>query len=654
VIQELDPFPRSAQFQQLQTVYHEVKYEMQEYTLEEEIENFLTAGKCGQEDRTEGLIHLRSLLSTKKLELKRLYDGLNLLRGFSEDCSQSCLHNLICELIRLASKGTEEAVKCLGELGPCNLTTLVLKPEQTFEANEPLKAMYKKKIQLLTDYLVDQNNTVAIAAATALYYLLQTKEGLTVLQTVDGKDYLVPFISAKGKIKSCIPTIKETEFVKKLEDDEIWCPSVPCDYKKWLSTLVCTILETVSYGNEYLNPLTELCKFKDEFAAELLPCLVYLVLSSKNTKCVELISNKIDFFFAKHFELRVNTQSSQDSARNLVISMNKKSVHCMLNVVQFVRTQEHGMKLKQKLLSDLNYLHVAHAALFCSSYFSSIFYSELWGMDRKSALVRRKLAGSIDELCDDSEDGKALHEILLQSYKNIGDPDAVYGCGMSRLLDLQSRVWYFEHCDKWNRVMLMQDMGVGAAPYGMALALQQSGLHQLLHSYLGVQQQSEEVKAMQYDCCWRLNQWDLPMSTTSDSIQQLGSVAAYEVHHYTALKALTAENYVRIQNDLLHARKHVMQLLANTRLESSKNVYDSLSKLQSLQELEDFSGIMQEGRFTNEVLNKWKLQDAIPYGEFQYIEPILNQRACLIGIGLKIEENPSSKLIHQFNCYYSQ
>ncbi|KAF4528155.1 hypothetical protein B566_EDAN016919, partial [Ephemera danica] len=643
VIEKLDPFPNGEKFQQLQTVFHEVKYGMQEYSLEDEIEHFLNAGTSGQEDRTEGLVHLRGQLSTRKPELKRMYSHLALLRGFSEECELSVLHKLISELVRLASGGSQEAAKCLGELGPCNLTTLVLKPEQTFEADDPHMAMCTTKINHLLEYIVDPNHCVATTASEALYSLLQTKEGLAALNTLQCKDYLIPFVSVKGKAKSITPTIKEHVFVENLDDDNIWCPSVPCNYKKWLSSLVCSILDTISYTPQYLEQLKTLCRCKENFASELLPCLVYIVLASKTKMCALIVCKKIDYFFARHYEVRGTAQSSQESVRNNLVCLDKKSVRCMLNVVQFVRIQEHGFRPSQKLLSHLNYLHVAHAALFCSSYFSSIFYAELWGMERKSAVTDRHCTRSIDEVCDSSEEGKSLHEILLQSYKNIGDPDAVYGCGMSRLLDPQSRMWYFEHCNKWDRVMLMQDMGVGAAPRGMAMSLQQSGLHQLLRSYLGVQQQSEEVKAMQYECCWRLGQWDMPTSSDQES------VGPYEVHHYAALNALRAGNFVRLQREVEQARRHVMQSLVTTSLESSMNVYESLGKLQSLQEVDDFSCMMQTNRFSIQVLEKWKQQDDIPAGEFQYVEPILSQRACLIGIALKMDDFASvaERALHQ-------
>lgn len=41
----------------------------------------------------------------------------------------------------------------------------------------------------------------------------------------------------------------------------------------------------------------------------------------------------------------------------------------------------------------------------------------------------------------------------MQSYKSIGDSDAIEGCGSSYLLTLSSRTQYYQLLRKWDRVM---------------------------------------------------------------------------------------------------------------------------------------------------------------------------------------------------------
>merc|ERR1712136_242007 len=82
--------------------------------------------------RSEVVRKLSYMLRNHRSEVYNMIVGLEQGRGFSEDASTSTLHNLVTRLLRLSfSKDhdiSEEANDCLGELGPINLSTLVLTP----------------------------------------------------------------------------------------------------------------------------------------------------------------------------------------------------------------------------------------------------------------------------------------------------------------------------------------------------------------------------------------------------------------------------------------------------------------------------------------------------------------------------------------------
>lgn len=102
-IELLDPFPQEEKFVEMRDVYDRVR-QGKVYKLEDVISRFLKTsilmGSTG--NRIEGLKHLKIELSTKKFELKELYGRLQDLRGFSEDCEKSILHQLICVLVKLS------------------------------------------------------------------------------------------------------------------------------------------------------------------------------------------------------------------------------------------------------------------------------------------------------------------------------------------------------------------------------------------------------------------------------------------------------------------------------------------------------------------------------------------------------------------------
>jgi hypothetical protein len=83
-----------------------------------------------------------------------------------------------------------EASRCLGELGPADLTTMILKPEQSqnFQGNEfqnnPMLMFTSCVLRAAVDCLVDENISVVEAASAALYKILAFREGQQVIGNI--------------------------------------------------------------------------------------------------------------------------------------------------------------------------------------------------------------------------------------------------------------------------------------------------------------------------------------------------------------------------------------------------------------------------------------------------------------------------------------
>lgn len=103
----VDPFPASPQFDIIRGVYLEATPPPATSSLENEIRHFLSSGGAVG-SRTEGLRYLKSQLAKNKPQLKQLYEELQTVRGFSEDCQRSILHRLICQLVTLALSADSE------------------------------------------------------------------------------------------------------------------------------------------------------------------------------------------------------------------------------------------------------------------------------------------------------------------------------------------------------------------------------------------------------------------------------------------------------------------------------------------------------------------------------------------------------------------
>lgn len=90
----------------------------------------------------------------------------------------------------------------------------------------------------------------------------------------------------------------------------------------------------------------------------------------------------------------------------------------MLDVIHFIRLQQNISADKRITDMDLNYLHVAQAAQFCSAHFTSILYAELWCYNKMdgSMISSQNGLSLLGFLCEneqkDLETTSALQNIL--------------------------------------------------------------------------------------------------------------------------------------------------------------------------------------------------------------------------------------------------
>lgn len=129
-----------------------------------------------------------------------------------------------------------------------------------------------------------------------------------------------------------------------------------------------------------------------------------------------VLSKQFKNFFSNHWNYNYKITNSQSSTSD-VITQNRASVQCMLNVVHFLRMQRTCVDRKLAEF-ELNYLHVAQCAQFCRAHFTSILYLELWcyeKLDDKMVSSQSDMS-SFDIICNTEEQdiSLALQNILRQ------------------------------------------------------------------------------------------------------------------------------------------------------------------------------------------------------------------------------------------------
>ncbi|XP_076280983.1 serine/threonine-protein kinase tefu isoform X5 [Lasioglossum baleicum] len=224
--------------------------------------------------------------------------------------------------------------------------------------------------------------------------------------------------------------------------------------------------------------------------------------------------------------------------------------------------------------------------------------------------------------------------------KLAGDSDAIRGTGSSHLQDHSTRIQHY----------LAQDVelsfGNMSVNKEIAYGPHQSGFQNLLDNMIyAMSTHNEKVdEDIQYECAWRLGNWNFSVINQAQSDCKLKSQIVesdYHFYHYQALKYFHEGNEIGIQNAIGNARISIVKALKNISLESSKTVYEKLMQLQLIREIEELSSAKPDEH--EKVLQKWQQQDISNFNELQYIEPILTQRTIMYQINNALVDSVQMK-----------
>ncbi|XP_024081635.1 serine-protein kinase ATM-like isoform X2 [Cimex lectularius] len=601
-VENLDPLPNSDVFLTLK------KSQNTKDSLKDVIKNFLAAGSQNLDPsyRTEGLEHLCQQLIVKKDELAKFYEELRMSRGLSEDCAQSLLHRLIISLIQLTTSNNSEitkcAAQCLGEIGPCNLTTLVLKPES--QSQPP--SFCSKVISLLIPLLVNNDPELVSSTASALIALMKTKEGHQVKDSLQRteKCYISPFVSKSSKQKSsyCV----EMHEQKLKESLHLWCPDyIYLLHAEWVRGLTSSILNAFTKEESFLRLLIPIVDTQVHIAEELLPYLVYMILKHQEN-FISQIEHKINDFFKKHFNMAHGIGTQVEDTKSVNIYMNRASIQCMLRVINFYRQQEAMSEIKLSKKLGLDYLYIAQAAQFCKAYFTSILYAELWAEQILSDFQIPEDLSNLSPLEKISqykpEEAIILQKLLWEGYKEIGEFDAVYGCGDIHLVETSGRIKFYSQMGLWSKVIEQCELSQDPAfTQDLVDALRMSGK-------FTIAKQVANDKS-DYECAWRLGDWSLNLPKEEN----------YSGLLYGALKAIHNQDKITACQLVDSARVLVVNSVEHASLEVANNIYQPLSRLRALRELEVSCENNGELQWKNEENGRWV--------DF---EPIYYQRGMLM------------------------
>ena len=626
---------------------------------------------------------------------------------------------------------SRKANLCLGELGPINLSTLVLKPsaqiqnQRKFSADKANYEPIQKLIQSLATFLLHHSNTTVHAASQALKHVLATSAGKTALDNFSTEgNQILPFLSpftnslssatidknaiSKSAVDASIdPHIDLEYFDIHVNNQDIWChfkPSYGLDskakdrvsYGNWLRDLVTSLLECMTkkrFGQYELSPvlgrhLLPLCREEPDFCENILPDLILDILSKhyhddpKNIRHV--LSKYICTFLEKHYQYMYETIEDRKGEKQAPYT-NMKCVQIILAVIEYLRMNNipkpsnEGIKSNKNAgiggqtttvwqnnfwLLDINYLHVARAALDCSSYFAACLYCDLWCQQIKenNQGIEHEFASnifnvSLVDMLQNTFDGDShmmveverCQSILFEAYSKLGDNEAIYGCGSNRLFNKASRVLNTAMEKKNLEAFSMYDRLIQAekgGDSGLMESLLRSGCYHTLHEY-AKSKHSERVnlndqKKYQYECAWRLSKWD-DIEDFQPNNSELFTDLLPQYRHSAFQDVFLHKDLEAFQDNISLASKSVSSMISFNVEDSNHKVKAETSPVSILKGLTYLRGLNEAIDLTEltrntcsrdsiiKIFNRFEEVDRdLIETDFSYVEPIWTQRQVLL------------------------
>ncbi|XP_076466353.1 serine-protein kinase ATM-like [Babylonia areolata] len=616
-------------------------------------------------------------------------DGQQFTNMMSDSQGSKRASQVICELLRLTQSPMTvvagEAGRCLGAIGPLCLKTASLPRPQlssglslalsVYEGSPSEKYCYV--FHSLHQYLVDPSMEVVQTVSVTLKKLLATTAGVQF--STDYKDklanrdylfqYLHPFRASRHS-KTPPSSGKDgslQQFHDQLSSQMVW-EGEDGDHAGWIRALCVALLQSGAVADSILSLLQPVCLLKTEFCEMLLPYLVHEILSGEVAEHKTLLSQRIAGFFRTHCDLSAsNSARLTPEKQPKSVCMNKESVLAMLRVVTYLRTQKRPEKRPKHIVTawdnnfwlDLDYLDVAWAAHNCAAHFSALLFAEIWWDAHRQSDQSTQNSGHSESSSStpssqtstafsesSSDDRGGLQTLLREALRCIGDPDAVYGCGVGSLPDPASRVETYLHEKQWEKAVVTLDIQMQQPSPSTQLqllkAVQRCGGDYLLGVCLQGFEDSPQadITELQYAAAWKAGQWDLDVPSISESS------APFHQSLYSCLHAVRDDQPSMALRILDHSRQNLLRTF-DVNMESCRSVYPLLSQLQCLRQFERLTSAFARGKKSEELgslLHNWQKEEThTERGDFEFLEPVYSLRVAAVRLLSSCKAHPDAQ-----------
>lgn len=563
-VAKIDRFPMG--FAELRSYQRDIKYSMKDFTLTDEIEYFLSV----KNRKVEGLKELSEHLVDKKAELKTLFDEVQ-VRG-NESLLCQLLHSLI-SYIQLPSDDQRavEAIKCLGEIGSHNLSKIAFNADDTIiyqniaSVQHCQKFFCHKFLNHMEELLLHSDPKVFEAASQACHHIFLTLSS----QGYPDNPLLRPFQHTNEKEIHLFYVVPKIDKLCDIDIKKFFENNKTIAYENWLRELCIMMMKFA--GDKVLSLIPSLpLSIAEDINSQMFQVLVYYDREEVN---MELLKG-INFFFSECNEALNYKKKTNEG----LIFIDKRAIREMLKFTEVIRIfVQNKTKSNMSQVSNLNHLHIAKAAKHCEASFTAIMYSEMWAQAELDKDEKKTFKISIEN--------KTLKDVMNNSYSAIGIKDAAdifldpFANRSAYLLNMQQ-----------NFQLLLETESENTSD--LAKICYEIGLYHLMNKF--TDQTKDQDKSKQYDCLWRLCQWDVVVETEQELKDENGLDldGEFNKYHYLGLQCLKNGDELGTNGAIDKARNIILQLLSQQSLECTKTLYKYMEMSHRLVQIEDFTKVI--------------------------------------------------------------
>lgn len=439
-------------------------------------------------------------------------------------------------------------------------------------------------LELLNNYLVEPNIQIIKLAVRTLQSILCTESGKKAYSKLDEetKLYLQPFSKQLPTKKNTFESMQVDNFEVDSLTDELFSTNNK-NHDEWVCSVTSHLIHCDSVKDEVIKQCARMCSVKATFAEHLLPLVLFNISQYDHTKYCNRLATLLETHVLR------NKLSNPRTVRLLLSTL----ILLLRNTRENIKKEGAPKKKKSIPARNIDYwlpmksTLIAQAALRAGAYHTAHLFVE---MHYENDYFLTPMSSS--DMCFE-DDALIQQTLLLDIYRNVDDPDGIYGININ--YGMHSQITKYRHESEWDKALGNYDVLLSTRnskpllddelyqlQSGLLDVLQNLGQSHTVNSYIktispDVFAKSEELQERLFENAWRNCKWDI----SEVHVDMMGCSDRFHKTIYKCLKALNMGDVHAFQASHEACWNRITKALCST----ISGYQHNLAKFQMLSEL---------------------------------------------------------------------